>query len=322
VKDDTPNRRIPVGISACLTGQQVRHDGGHKHSRYCTEVLARYFRFLPLCPEMGAGLASPRAAMRLVEASDEDQPRLRACRGDQDFSAPMAAFIERVLPTLEGLRGFVLMAKSPSCGMERVRVYSEQGTVSRRDASGLFAGALMARYPLLPVEEEGRLNDDALRENFVERVFVYDDWCRLREQGLSARGLIEFHSRHKFQLLAHCQARYRRLGPMLADLKARPLEDIADDYIAEFMAAMACRADKGDHINAMLHLAGFLRQGLEDADRALIHQQIEAYQRGDVPLVVPMTLLRGAQSKVAQPYLAQQRYMAPYPDALGLRNRL
>ncbi len=134
----------------------------------------------------------------------------------------MEGFVAGALDGLADLRGFVLMAKSPSCGMERIRVYREDGEVGRRDASGLFAGALMERYPLMPVEEEGRLNDDRLRENFVERVFIYDDWCRLREAGLTPGGLIEFHSRHKFQLLAHCEATYRRLGPMLADLKTGP----------------------------------------------------------------------------------------------------
>ncbi len=208
--------------------------------------------------------------------------------------------------------------------MERIRVYREDGEVARRDASGLFAAALMARFPLMPVEEEGRLNDDRLRENFVERVFVYDDWCRLteREGGLTAKGLIDFHSRHKFQLLAHCQATYRRLGPLLADLKKRPLDEIADDYIDAFMPAMAKRISPGAHVNTMLHLMGFLRDELGEQDRAAIHEQIDAYLRGEVPLVVPMTLLRAAQSKVEQPYLATQQYLRPYPDALGLRNRV
>jgi len=236
----------------------------------------------------------------------------------------MNGFVTGALDGLADLRGFVLMAKSPSCGMERIRVYREDGEVARRDASGLFAAALTQRYPLMPVEEEGRLNDDRLRENFVERVFVYDDWCRLidGEGGLTAKGLIDFHRRHKFQLLAHCQATYRRLGPLLADLKSRPLRDIADHYIRAFMPAMAKRISPGAHVNAMLHLMGFLRDDLGEQDRGLIHQQIEAYGRGEVPLVVPMTLLRGAQSKVGQPYLAGQQYLRPYPDALGLRNRV
>ena len=173
---DSDDQRIPVGISACLMGREVRHDGGHKHSRYCTGVLARYFRFRSLCPEMGAGLSTPRPAMHLVDT--DDGVRLKATRGDRDFTALMDGFVTDTVERLGDLRGFVLMAKSPSCGMERIRVYREDGEVARRDASGLFAAALMARFPLMPVEEEGRLNDDRQRENFVERVFVYDDWRR------------------------------------------------------------------------------------------------------------------------------------------------
>lgn len=313
-------RGIAVGISACLLGSPVRHDGGHKHSRYCTEVLGRYFQFYSLCPEMGAGMSAPRQAMRLVEI--DGQIRLRATRGQKDFTALMHGFIDQELEHLEHLRGFVLMAKSPSCGMERIRVYRADGEVARRDASGLFAAALAGRFPLMPLEEEGRLNDDGLRENFVERVFVYDDWCRLREGGLTAEGLLAFHRRHKFQLLAHCQSTYRRVGPLLSDLKRQPLPVIAEQYITQVMPALARRVSRGSHVNTMLHLTGFLREALSAEDRRLIHQQIEAYQRGEVPLVVPMTMLRGAQSKVEQPYLATQEYLRPYPDALGLRNRL
>lgn len=312
--------KIPVGISACLLGLEVRHDKGHKHSRYCTGVLSRYFEFRSLCPEMGAGLSAPRKAMHLKETGEG--LRLITTDGRRDYTDLMNDFIERALPGLAPLRGYILMAKSPSCGMARVRVYNDGGHVQHRDASGLFAAALQSRYPLMPLEEEGRLNDDALRENFIERVFLYDDWCQLREQGLTARRLIDFHSRHKFQLLAHCQKTYRQLGPLLSDLKARPLDAIAEDYIHAFMAAMKKQVSRGAHVNTLQHLAGFLREELSDTDRALINEQIDAYLRGDVPLIVPMTLLRGGMRKVHQPYLEQQGYLSPYPDDLGLRNRV
>ena len=323
-----PGMRIPVGISACLMGLEVRHDKGHKHSRYCTEVLSSYFEFRSLCPEMGAGMPVPRKAMHLVEPARTEQEqgsealRLLTTDGERDCTALMQDFIDRTLPSLAPLRGYILMAKSPSCGMERIRVYNVAGNVQRRDASGLFAAALAERYPLMPLEEEGRLNDATLRENFIERVFLYDDWCQMMERGLTAQQLIDFHSRHKFQLLAHCQKTYRELGPMLADMKARPLEDIARDYIQAVMTAMKKRVSRGAHVNTLQHLAGFLRQDLGDADRALINEQIDAYLREEVPLVVPMTLLRGALRKTDQPYLAQQRYLSPYPDPLGLRNRV
>ena len=181
----------------------------------------------------------------------------------------------------------------------------------------------MARYPLLPVEEEGRLNDDQLRENFIERVFAYDDWMQnVAGDKLTARALIEFHTRHKFQLLAHSERIYRQLGPMLSDLRSEPLSTIADRYIALFMEAMTRQVTRGAHVNAMQHLMGYLRDALGDEERKVLLEQTEAYHRGEVPLIVPMTLLRMAQRREPVDYLHTQKYLSPYPDDLGLRNRV
>ncbi|MDV2080157.1 YbgA family protein [Marinobacter xestospongiae] len=311
---------IPVGISTCLLGQNVRHDGGHKHSRFCTQVLAKHFEFRPFCPEVATGMGTPRPAIHLREVGDE--LRLVESRGDTDHTDAMHETIARALPGLAHLRGYILMAKSPSCGMERIKVHNDQGRTIRRDAQGLFAEALMKAYPLLPVEEEGRLHDDQLRENFVERVFVYDDWLQNVAADLTPKALIDFHTRHKFQLLAHSEAVYRRLGPMLADLKSQPLEALADRYIQAFMGAMTQKVSRGAHVNAMQHLMGFLRASMGSEDRAVLVEQIEAYHRGETPLVVPMTLLRMAQRREPVDYVEMQHYLTPYPDELGLRNRV
>lgn len=317
---------IPVGISACLTGQAVRHDGGHKHSRYCTEVLSRWFSLHPLCPEAGAGLGTPRPSMRLEQHGDG--VRLIAPREKRDQTPKLDAWTERQLDGLASLRGFILTAKSPSCGMSRIRVYHPDGEVARRDASGLFAQALMQRFPLLPVEEAARLNDDALRENFIERVFLYDDWCRVRGEGLSAATLLDFHTRHKLQMLAHSQQGYRELGRLLSNLRGKDLDALADDYITRVMQLMRKRVSPGAHVNVMQHVLGHFRDnpGFRDHTSAGLRQaadaQIAAYQRGEVPLVVPLTLLRVMQQQAPDAWLARQHYLAPYPDALGLRNRL
>ncbi len=313
-------RRIPVGISACLLGEEVRHDGGHKHARYCTQVLSKYFEFQSLCPELEAGLGVPRPAIHIRRKDDE----LRLVNTDDsaDHTEAMQDWNARTLPGLSELRGYILKAKSPSCGMERIRIHNSDGRVTSRDGRGVFADALMKTYPLLPVEEEGRLNDDHLRENFVERVFLYDDWMSNVKSNLTPGSLIEFHTRHKFQLLVHCQKTYRALGPMLSDLKAEPLQDIAQRYIDAFMLAMKKQISRGDHANALQHLMGFLRDSLGPADRQVLSEQIDAYVRGEVPLIVPMTLLRMAQRREPVAYLEKQQYLAPYPDDLGLRNRV
>ena len=313
-------RKIPVGISSCLLGEEVRYDGGHKHARYCSQVLSHYFEFRSLCPELEAGLGVPRPAIHLRE--HDDGLRLITTSGDADHTHAMHQWNRETLPGLSDLRGYILKAKSPSCGMERIRIHNEDGRVIRRDGRGLFAEALMDAYPLLPVEEEGRLNDSHLRENFIERVFVYDDWCRMIENGLTPGALLDFHTRHKFQLLAHCQKTYRELGPMLSDLKAEPLQALADRYITAFMQAMKKQISRGDHANAMQHLMGFLRDTMSDADRQMLREQIDLYQQGQVPLVVPMTLLRMAQRREPVAYLQRQDYLTPYPDELGLRNHV
>ncbi|MFL1484838.1 YbgA family protein [Marinobacter sp. LN3S78] len=313
--------KIPVGISTCLLGGEVRHDGGHKHSRYCTQVLSRYFDFRSICPELEAGLGVPRPAIHLREV--DDGLKLVEVKGGEDHTAAVHAFIDQVMPALGDLRGYILMAKSPSCGMERIKVHNADGNVTRRDGRGMFAEALIREYPLMPVEEEGRLNDDQLRENFIERVFAYDDWMQnVAGDRLTPQALIEFHTRHKFQLLAHSEKIYRQLGPMLGDLKSEPLVDIAGRYIHRFMAAMTQRVSRGSHVNAMQHLMGYLRDVLEDEERRVLLEQIDAYHRGEVPLIVPMTLLRMAQRREPIDYLSRQHYLSPYPDDLGLRNRI
>jgi uncharacterized protein YbgA (DUF1722 family)/uncharacterized protein YbbK (DUF523 family) len=313
--------QIPVGISTCLLGKEVRHDGGHKHSRYCTQVLSKHFEFRSICPELEAGLGVPRPAIHLREYPEG--MRIIETRGQADHTEAMDGFIDAVIPTLANLRGYILMAKSPSCGMERIKVHNENGQVTRRDGRGMFAEALLQAYPLMPVEEEGRLNDNMIRENFIERVFAYDDWMQnVSGDQLTAKSLINFHTRHKFQLLAHSEKIYRELGPMLGDLKSEPLENIADRYIHLFMEAMNKKVSRGSHMNAMQHLMGYLRDSMGDEDRKVMLEQMEAYRRGEVPLVVPMTLLRMAQRREPVDYLSAQHYLTPYPDELGLRNNV
>ncbi len=307
-----------VGISACLTGAPVRHDGGHRHARFCTGALARFVTLSPLCPEVGAGLGVPRPAMQLRRQRDE--VRLVARRSGTDHTGALQAWSASVMPTLATLSGFILMGKSPSCGMTRVRCYDEHGTLRGLSEQGLFAQALQRHFPLLPVEEAGRLNDPVLRENFIARVFVYHDWQQ--SQPLTPAALIAFHTRHKLQLLAHSQHAYRTLGALLGNLRARPLEMLAGDYIQGLMAALATPARRGAHVNVLQHIAGYFRGRISADERLAMQEQIDAYLRGEVPLVVPVTLLRQWLRRAPDRYLAEQAYLQPYPDALGLRNSL
>lgn len=314
-------RPIRVGTSACLLGSQVRFDGGHKRERFLTETLASYFEFVPVCPEVESGLPIPRPTLRLV--GDEADPELRFGESGEDYTPTLKAWAERKLDALAELDlcGFVLKSDSPSCGMERVKVYSDKGMPSKK-GRGLFAAALLARFPLLPVEEEGRLNDAKLRETFVESVFAYRRWRDLLEAGLTLARLVDFHRVHKYLLLAHSPEHYASLGRLVADGKKLGKPELAQRYGAGFMEALRRNASRGRNFNVLQHMAGYFKEELDEASREELHQTLADYRAGLVPLVVPITLVRHHVRVREVAYLRDQVYLAPHPKELMLRNHV
>jgi uncharacterized protein YbgA (DUF1722 family)/uncharacterized protein YbbK (DUF523 family) len=309
-----------VGISSCLLGQQVRFDGGHKKDGWITGPLGAFFDFLPVCPEVGIGLGVPRPTIHLV--GDPARPRALGSRdASLDVTARLEAFGIAQLPRLEGLSGYILKSKSPSCGMARVPVTSEKGMPAKVGV-GIYARVLLERMPLLPVEEEGRLNDPVLRENFVTRVYVLHRWQRLRVERMTAAKLIDFHSRQKYLVMAHSQAAYQRLGQMLSHLKQVDLEAVADMYVAELMAALARRVTRKRHVNVLHHIMGYFTDHIDAGDKAELLASIEAYRREEVALVVPITLLRHHLRRHPDPYMEKQVYLAPHPEKLALRGAI
>ena len=317
--EEAPVDRIRVGISTCLLGRNVRFDGGHKRDRYLTDTLAHWFEFVPVCPEVEMGLSTPREAMRLVGA--EADPRLVVRKTGEDLTPRMKAWARARLDALEGLDlcGYVLKSDSPSCGMERVKVYAEGG-MPAKGGVGLFARALLDRFPLLPIEEEGRLCDPGLRDRFIESVFAYRRWRTAVAEGLTFGRLVAFHTAHKFLLLSHDTERYRRLGRLVAGAKGRPRHELAAEYGALFMETLQVRATPRKHANVLQHLLGFVSDGLDAADRAEMVRTIDEYRLGLLPLVVPITLLRHHLRRVGSEYAAGQVYLEPHPRELLLRN--
>ena len=314
--------RIPVGVSSCLLGQAVRYDGGHKHDRYLTGVLGRYFEYVAWCPEALAGLGVPRPPIRL--AGDPGAPRaVRVADASVDVTDALLAAARRATPEMGALRGYVFKRGSPSCGMERVKVYGTPGK-SPRMGRGLFARAVMQAYPLLPCEEEGRLNDAPLRESFVERVFAYDRWLRTMARGCTPGRLVAFHTRHKLLLLSHSEIHYRAAGRLVAEAGRRDRDrgQLAREYLATFMEGMRRRATRRRHTNVLQHLAGYLKRTIDEGDRRALAGIIEEYRSGAVPLVVPIRFLRHHFRRSPDRYVEMQHYLEPYPDDLGLRNHL
>jgi uncharacterized protein YbgA (DUF1722 family)/uncharacterized protein YbbK (DUF523 family) len=311
---------IRVGISSCLLGEEVRFDGGHKRDAYITGTLSRFFEFVPVCPEAAVGLGIPRQPIRLVRRGGS--VRAVGVKDPQlDPTDALAEFGRKTASRLADVSGFILKNNSPSCGMERVRIYSEKGMPERKGV-GVFAAALMEALPLLPVEEEGRLGDPVLRENFIERVFVYHRWQQFAASGLSPGGLVDFHADHKYLIMAHSQAAYRELGRMVADAGGADLRVLADGYLAKLMSTLRKPASARQHVNVLHHLMGYLKRHLDADDRAELVDMIQQYRDGLVPLVVPITLLRHHFRRHPVPYVDRQHYLAPHPKELMLRNRI
>ncbi|HEU4403101.1 MAG TPA: DUF523 and DUF1722 domain-containing protein [Candidatus Polarisedimenticolia bacterium] len=318
----SPESPIRVGISSCLLGQEVRWDGGHKRDRYITDTLGRFFTWVPVCPEFEAGLGVPRETLRLV--GDPDAPRLLFRKSGGDQTERLAAWAGSRLKDLgrEDLCGYILKSDSPSCGMERVKVYRDDGRPGRRQGVGLFARALMKKFPLLPVEEEGRLHDLPIRENFIERVFCSRRWKDLVAGGLTRGRLGTFHSVHKLLLLAHSPKHYTLLGRLVAHAKELSPGDLQRRYGAEFMAALRIQATAKKHTNVLHHILGYLKRHLDRRDKAEAVTIIDEFHRGLVPLVVPLTLLKHHLDRAEVPYIREQVYLRPHPRELMLRNHV
>ncbi len=315
-------QRIKVGISACLLGQNVRYDGGHKLDRYIRDTLGQYLDFVPVCPEVECGMGVPREAMRLV--GDPGSPRLVTIRTGRDLTGQMLAWAEDRLKELaaEGLCGFIFKSGSPSSGMERVKVYTQQGMPSHR-GRGIFARAFMERFPLIPVEDEGRLHDPKIRENFVERLFVMQRWRELRsDPRRGASGLIGFHTRHKLLILSHSPRHLREMGRIVANPGEIRGPQPWERYETALMEALSLRATPSKHANVLQHMLGYFKRELSSDEKQEMLELIDALRRGLIPLIVPVTLMRHYVRKYDQPYLKEQVYLAPHPLELQLRNHV
>ncbi|MEE2787221.1 MAG: DUF523 and DUF1722 domain-containing protein [Myxococcota bacterium] len=314
---------ISVGVSACILGHLVRFDGGHKRDRFVHQVLNEYLDFVPVCPEVEIGLPIPRATLRLVEEPRGGAPRLYMPKTDEDYTSAMESYATSRVKMVDeqGLCGFIVQAKSPSCGMERVRVYGAQSQGASRSGRGVFTRVLMATYPSLPVEEVGRLNDWRIRDNFLTRVYAFQRLRSLFDRDWTLGELVAFHAREKCLLMAHHLPTFQALGRLVASAKGRPPEAIEREYTDAFMAGLTNIVQAGHHMNVLSHCVGHFKQSLDRDDRQEMVQSIERYRAGGVPLVAPMTLLRHHVRKQGVTYLAKQTYFDPYPSDLRMAGR-
>jgi uncharacterized protein YbgA (DUF1722 family)/uncharacterized protein YbbK (DUF523 family) len=320
MKMPEPFTKIPIGVSACLLGEKVRFDGGHKHDPYLTDTLGPYFDYVPVCPEVGCGLSVPRESMRLVGTPESN--RLIGNKTGTDFTDQMQAYCDR---TVEALRlrplfGFIFRAKSPSSGLFRVKLYTPDGQPTTHYTSGLFARTFTRAFPSLPCEEDGRLHDPDLRENFIERIFALK---RFRDEVVAApsvRALQTFHACAKYLLMAHAPEGLQELGRLAAAATPAGLAETLAAYETGFLAVMAEQATAGRHVNALQHMQGYFSEQLTQQEREELAFVLDEYAREQVPLIVPVTLFRHYIFKYQTAYLMQQHYLYPHPAELKLRN--
>jgi uncharacterized protein YbgA (DUF1722 family)/uncharacterized protein YbbK (DUF523 family) len=317
-----PRAPIRIGISSCLLGEAVRFDGQHKRDAFITGTLAACFTFVPVCPEVAVGLGVPRPPLRLVDTGGGPPSALGVRDPTLDPSAALRTYGRRMAAELHDLGGYLFKRGSPSCGMERVKVYRPAGGAPVVRGVGLYAEAFMAAQPLLPVEEEGRLGDPALRGNWIERVYAYHRWRALLAARLTPGRLVEFHNRHKLALMAHGAEPARRLGRLVAAAGTRPIAEVGAAYGQAFMETLRRKATRRSHTHVLQHLQGTLERALDAADTAELGDVIAAYRAGQVPLVVPITLLKHHFRRHPHPTMAGQTYLEPHPAELMLRNAI
>ena len=309
-----------LGISSCLLGEEVRYNGGHMKDDFLLNTLGRFVEWVMVCPEVELGLGTPRESLRLVGAPSG--PRLVAPKSGTDYTVSMRAWAKGRLVELEqdDLDGYVLKKESPSCGLMRVKVY-DKNKMPARTGVGAYAQALVDHYPLLPIEEEGRLRDPTLRENFIERVFAYHRWKRVVAANRTPAGLIAFHTAHKLTLMSHGPQAQTELGRIVAAPDKRRIDATFEKYATLFMEVLSMRATRRKHTNTLQHLAGYLKRELDKDDKEELQQSLDQYRGGLVPLIVPITLFRHHIRRCDVPdWVHAQVYLNPYPHELMLRN--
>ena len=314
-------QRIKIGISSCLLGNNVRYDGGHTLDHFLSDTLGKYVEWVPVCPEVEYGLPIPREAMRLV--GDPEAPRLVTQKTAIDHTEGMQKWAAQKLGQLEeeDLCGFIFKSKSPSSGLKKVKVYSHSGMPSKTGA-GIFAGAFVKHFPLIPVEEEGRLHDPTLRENFIERIFVFRRWKVFVTAGAPIKKLVDFHTVHKLLLMSHSTKHYTLLGKLIAAAGKGEKKQLLSTYINTLMEGLTLIATVKKNTNVLMHIAGYFKKKLASEEKRELHDVIEHYHRELLPLIVPVTLLQHYVRKYDEAWLKQQHYLNPHPLELMLRNHV
>jgi len=314
-------KRVRLGISSCLLGNSVRWNSGHKLDRFLTDTLGQFVDYLPVCPEVEAGFGVPRESFRLV--GDPQSPRLMTFKTKIDHTDRMLRWAKKRVIELEQehLHGFIFKSDSPSSGMIRVKVYTEKGMPEKKGV-GLFAREFMEHFPLIPAEDDGRLHDPQIRENFIERIFTLRRWRDTISKGKNIGNLVDFHTRNKLLILSHSPKHAKWMGKLVAEGKQMPREQLYDQYGAALMEALTLKTTLKKNLNVLQHVMGYFKKQLSGDEKQELLEVFDVYRQEYVPLVVPITLVNHYVRKYDQQYLKVQTYLNPHPVELKLRTHV
>jgi len=318
---------IKIAVSACLVGHEVRYNGGHKRSNFIDSILSQHFEIMPLCPEVGIGMSIPRPPIHLIAVdNDGGETKIEAALVDDHdtrFTKDLKEYASQQAKKLTDASGYIFMQKSPSCGYKPVKLYHNNGMPLDK-TQGIYAAEIDRLLPLMPKEDAGRLNDPHIRENFLSRVSAYADWQTNVQANLTKKTLLDFNVRYKYKLMSHHIPSYNSLGRLTSNLKSKPLEEIAHDYISGFMTALTFMANRNKHTNVLQHLQGYLKKDLNSGSKQKLESLFTQYRKGHIPLIVPLTLLNHhiEQNTDDAHYLRTQKYLNPHPFELALLNAI
>ncbi|KAB7884944.1 YbgA family protein [Poseidonibacter ostreae] len=314
---------MKLGISSCLLGTNCRYDGGHSRDRFITDMLGDYFEFVPYCPEKMI-FTTPREAIRLVRTEDEDI-RVKTSTENVDVTSKLVDISKQLANQIQDddLCGFILKSKSPTCGLERVKVYaSKKNAMSEKNGIGVFAKELKDKYPLLPLEEEGRLGDAWLRENFLMQIFSYKNIFEFLKNNPSAKDLVEFHTSYKYMIYAKSHQSYKELGQIVANHDKKDIKIVLEDYKHAFLNAISLKGSISNTYNVLLHLYGYFKKDISKDEKTEILDTLEEFKNEVIPLIAVIKILNLYIKRFNIEYLKTQKFLNPYPKELALRSKV
>ena len=306
-----------IGVSACLASQAVRYDGSFITNQFIKNECSAFFDIHTVCPEVEAGMGVPRQVIQLRDFDGETK-LVYSKNPETEITGFMRDFSDKRIKRLPALDGYIFKKDSPSCGVYKVPVKNDKSGMRKRNGVGIFAQAFKDQFPLVPTEDEGRLHDKGIRENFLERIYAHYRWRQIHASENPLKAFRDYHKNYKLILMAKDNGASKHLGRLVAKVNRDNFSEISEQYISLFMQAMSKIPSQGHHVNVMMHILGYLKDHLNKKDKAELLEWFEIYREKRVARITPMMLLQHHFNRHENDYIADQYYFSPFPGKLML----